>query len=318
MLSLDTSRICVTGGAGFLGRQVVERLIARGVSPEHIHIPRRSEYDLTRESNVVRMYQTFRPDVVIHMAAEIGGIGANQAAPGRFLYANLAMGLHLIEHARRAGLRKFVQVGTVCSYPKHCSVPFFEENLWSGYPEETNAPYGVAKKTLHVMLDAYCRQYALPSVVVIPANLYGPHDHFDLNNSHVIPAIIRKIETARIRDDRKVRCWGTGRATRDFLYVQDAAEAIVRATESIEQPDPINLGTGVETSMLELTERLARIMDYHGSFVWDATKPDGQPRRCVSAGKAMRLLDWTSRTPLGEGLRKTVEWFRSDSATRSM
>lgn len=312
MSQLEEMRICVTGGAGFLGRHVVERLVMTGVPRERILIPRRQEYDLTQELDVARMFSAFTPDVVIHLAAQVGGIGANQSTPGRFFYSNLAMGLHLIEHARLNRIRKFVQVGTVCSYPKHCPVPFSEDKLWSGYPEETNAPYGIAKKALYVMLDAYNKQYGLPSAVVIPTNLYGPHDNFDPATSHVIPALIRKIDQSIRRNEKEVSCWGTGRATRDFLFVEDAAEAIVSAAERIEHPDPINLGTGVEISMHDLGVVLTEIMEYQGTLIWDTSKPDGQPRRSVNSQRAGRLLDWKSRTSLIQGLRHTVGWFQSE------
>ena len=241
-MDLSSQRIVVTGGAGFLGRAVCRVLRERGVAADRIVVPRRREFDLTVESAVERLYETARPDVVIHLAAEVGGIGANMAHPGRFFYANMAMGLHLVEHARRRGLRKFVHTGTVCAYPKHCPVPFQEDDLWNGYPEETNAPYGVAKKAMFVMLDGYRREYGLASAVVVPVNLYGPGDNFDPASSHVIPALIRKCEEARIAGAPEVVCWGTGSATREFLYVDDAAEAIVRAAEVMDEPVPINLG----------------------------------------------------------------------------
>jgi GDP-L-fucose synthase len=256
------------------------------------------------------MYRSLRPDIVIHLAAEVGGIGANQAMPGRFLYANLAMALHLIEHARRNGIARFVQVGTICSYPKHTPVPFREEDLWNGYPEETNAPYGIAKKAALVMLDAYHRQYGLASAYLLPANLYGPRDNFDVRTSHVIPALIRRCSEASLGGERSIQCWGTGEATREFLFVTDAAEAVVRAAESIDVPVPINLGTGVEIKIRDLVQRIARHCSFDGAIEWDPTKPDGQPRRCLDVQRAQTMLGWRASTDLSDGLRRTVEWYR--------
>lgn len=264
MILLPNERLCVTGGAGFLGRAVCRVLRLRGVADDRIVVPRRRDYDLTREADVERLYADAKPTVVIHLAAEVGGIGANLAAPGRFFFANLAMGLHLIEHARRAGLKRFVLVGTVCAYPKFAAVPFREESLWAGYPEETNAPYGVAKKSLFVMLDAYHRQYGMKSAVVVPTNLYGPEDNFDPVSSHVIPALIRKVEEARLAGRDHVVCWGTGTPTREFLYVDDAAEGVVRAAERLDAPAPVNLGTGREISIRELAELICRLCGYNG------------------------------------------------------
>jgi GDP-L-fucose synthase len=304
------TRICVTGGAGFLGRVVCQELLARGATVENLFVPRRAEYNLTRENDVQRLYAERRPDVVIHLAAEVGGIGANMAQPGRFFFANMAMGLHLVEQARIAGIRKFVQVGTVCAYPKFAPVPFREDDLWNGYPEETNAPYGVAKKALFVMLDAYHRQYGLASSVVVPVNLYGPGDNFDPASSHVIPALIRKCEEARLRKDKEIVCWGTGSASREFLYVDDAALGIVAAAEKMEEPTPINLGTGREIAIAELVKLIARLCDFRGAIVWDASKPDGQPRRCLDTRRADELLAWHAKMPLEEGLRRAIAWWR--------
>jgi GDP-L-fucose synthase len=278
---------------------------------ENLFVPRRAEFDLTREYDAARLFHEQRPDVVIHLAAEVGGIGANMAQPGRFFFANMAMGLHLIEQARIAGIRKFVQVGTVCAYPKFAPVPFREDDLWEGSPEETNAPYGVAKKALFVMLDAYQRQYGLASSVVVPVNLYGPGDNFDPASSHVIPALIRKCEEARLRGDEKIVCWGTGSASREFLYVDDAASGIVAAAEKMEEPKPINLGTGQEISIAELVKLIARLCDFNGEIVWDPTKPDGQPRRCLDTSRANELLGWQAKMPLEEGLRRTIAWWRA-------
>jgi len=308
-IDLSTHRVMLTGGAGFLGHAVAERLRARGVA--ELFVPRRRDYDLTREADVQRAFADARPTVVIHLAAEVGGIGANQANPGRYFFANMAMALHCIEAARIAGVRKFVQAGTICSYPKFAPVPFAEESLWEGYPEETNAPYGVAKKAAMVMLDGYRRQYGLRSACVLPVNLYGPRDNFDLQTSHVIPALIRKCVEAQRRGDREIRCWGTGSASREFLFVDDAAEAIVRSAEFIDDPAPINLGTGREISIKDLTELIMRASGFEGHATWDPTKPDGQPRRCLDTGRAEQLLGWRASTTLEDGLRRTVEWYRS-------
>jgi GDP-L-fucose synthase len=313
MLDLADKRIVVTGGAGFLGKAVCRVLAARGVPPERIFVPRRAEFDLTVESAVERLYDAARPDVVIHLAAEVGGIGANMAHPGRFFYANMAMGLHLVEHARRRGLAKFVHTGTVCAYPKHCPIPFREDDLWNGYPEETNAPYGVAKKAIFVMLDGYRREYGLKSAVAVPVNLYGPGDNFDPASSHVIPALIRKCEEARVAQAPEVVCWGTGAATREFLYVDDAAEGIVRAAEVMEEPVPINLGGGVEIPIRDLVVKIAAACDYPGRIAWDATKPDGQPRRGLDIARARKLLGWEPRQGFDAGLAKTVAWWREQA-----
>ncbi|MEM8739712.1 MAG: GDP-L-fucose synthase [Planctomycetota bacterium] len=312
MLDLTQKKIVVTGGAGFLGRFVIDTLKQRGVTEEQIFVPRRKDYDLTREADVVRMYDDAAPDVVIHLAAEVGGIGANRDHPGRFFFANAAMGMHLIEHGRRfrgRGIEKFLQTGTVCAYPKFAPVPFNESDLWNGFPEETNAPYGVAKKALFVMLDGYKREYGFNSSVVVPVNLYGPHDNFDLQTSHVIPALIRKCVEARENGDAAMTCWGTGSASREFLFAQDAAEGIVVATETMDDPTPINLGTGREIKIKELVELVARICRFEGRIEWDATKPDGQPRRCLDTAKAQRLMGWEAKVGFEEGLSRTVAWF---------
>jgi GDP-L-fucose synthase len=313
-MNLKDQRIVVTGGAGFLGRAVGESLRRRGVTD--IAIPRRRDYDLTRESDVARMYETLRPDVVLHLAAEVGGIGANMDNPGRYFFANMAMALHLIEHARVHRLQKFVQVGTICAYPKFTPVPFREEDLWNGYPEETNAPYGVAKKAAMVMLDGYQRQYGLASAYLLPVNLYGPWDNFDLHTSHVIPALIRKcVEAIDARRDHIV-CWGTGSASREFLYVDDAGEGVVRAAETMEEPTPINLGTGMEITIKSLVHLIARLTGFTGEIRWDSTKPDGQPRRCLDTERAKKLLDWSAKIGFEEGLRRTIEWFRTHKTSR--
>ena len=315
MLDLKDHRVCVTGGGGFLGHFVCEVLRARGLSDDQVFVPRRKDYDLTREAGAVRLYADAKPDVVIHLAAEVGGIGANREHPGRFFFANMAMGLHLVEQARRYHIRKLIHTGTVCAYPKFAPVPFKENDLWDGYPEETNAPYGVAKKALFVMLDAYQREYGLKSAVVVPVNLYGPRDNFDPQSSHVVPALIRKCEEARRRGDASITCWGTGSASREFLYVKDAAEAIVRAAERVDSPEPINLGTGREITIKDLVILIARLTGFDGRIEWDASKPDGQPRRCLDTSLAQQRLDWRAATPFEQGLRETIDWWRGQSAS---
>ncbi|MEI6165502.1 MAG: GDP-L-fucose synthase [Planctomycetota bacterium] len=311
MTAFIEHRFVVTGGAGFLGRNVVRVLQERGVPRSQITIPRRASYDLTREADVERLYADAKPDIVLHLAAEVGGIGANMNAPGRFFFANMAMGLHLVEHARLNGIAKFVHTGTVCAYPKNCPVPFREEDIWNGFPEETNAPYGIAKKALFTMLDAYYRQYELKSAVVVPVNLYGPGDNFDKQSSHVIPALIRKCEEARVAGRDSIQCWGTGKATREFLFVEDAAEAIVRAAEVIDEPSLINLGGGREIAIGELVREIALACDFRGEIQWDASKPDGQPRRGIDISRARSLLKWAPQKDFTEGLAETVQWWRS-------
>ncbi|MBL8877790.1 MAG: GDP-L-fucose synthase [Phycisphaerales bacterium] len=308
-LQLPNLRICVTGGAGFLGSFVVERLIADGAKAENIMIPRRAQFDLTREADVSKMYSEARPDVVIHLAAEVGGIGANRDNPGRFFFANMAMGLHLIEHARQRGVQKFVQVGTICAYPKFCPVPFREDDLWNGYPEETNAPYGVAKKALLVMCQSYRAQYGLNAVYLLPVNLYGPRDNFDLNSSHVIPAMIRKFWEARESSAPTVELWGDGSPSREFLYVEDAAEGIVRAARLYDGDQPVNLGNGREIVIRELAEMVSRAVGYRGRIVWNAEKPNGQPRRALDVSRAKAMFGFAARTTFEAGLQRTVAWY---------
>ncbi len=315
--SLADKRIIVTGGAGFLGRHVVDRLVARGVPRTHLFIPRKADFDLTREADVVRLiHGAFGPrkaDAIIHLAAEVGGIGANRANPGRYFYANMAMALHLIEQARLDGLHErggtFVQVGTICAYPKFTPVPFREDELWNGYPEETNAPYGVAKKAAWQMLDAYGLQYGFKSAFVLPVNLYGPFDNFDLHSSHVIPALIRKCVEAQARGDQEIVCWGTGSASREFLYVDDAAEGIVLAAERYDGADPVNLGTDEELPIRDLVRIIAGATGFTGEIRWDASKPDGQPRRRVDPSRAASSFGFKAAVPFAVGLRRTVDWY---------
>lgn len=315
-------RVLVTGGAGFLGSVLCAKLRERGVSGDHLFVPRRRDFDLTSEDACKRIYrQAFsgKPvDVVVHLAAEVGGIGANRRSPGRYFYANMAMALHLIEQARLDGLvdrgGKFVQAGTICAYPKFTPVPFREEELWNGYPEETNAPYGVAKKAAWQMLDAYKLQYGMHSAFVLPVNLYGPGDNFDLESSHVIPALIRKCVEAQQRGDEKIVCWGTGKASREFLYVDDAAEGIIRAAEIMNEPTPINIGAGFEIAIRDLVALIAKLTGFSGRIEWDTTRPDGQPRRCTDITRAEQLLGWRPQVGFEEGLKRTIDWYRSSKA----
>ena len=311
MLSPDywtDKTVVLTGGAGFLGSHVADQLLECGCST--VAIPRRSEYDLTEQSDVRRLLSDVHPDIVVHLAAEVGGIGANLKCPGRFFYANLSMGLHLIEESRRTGVDKFVQVGTVCSYPKFATVPFREEELWNGYPEETNAAYGIAKKALLVQLAAYRAQYGMRGIYLLPVNLYGPRDNFDLQTGHVIPALIRKMIEAAETGSDEVSLWGTGSASREFLFVDDCARALLLATERYDDPDPVNIGTGSEISIRDLAVMIADITGFEGELSFDDSKPDGQPRRCLDTSRAMEAFGFRARVDLREGIQRTVDWYR--------
>jgi len=311
-MELQTLRVAVTGGAGFLGFHVVEALKARGC--RDIIVPRKSRYDLTHEDAVVRFYRDERPDVVIHLAAVVGGIGANRANPGRFFYDNLVMGALTMEHARRSGVRKYVALGTICSYPKFTPVPFHESALWDGYPEETNAPYGLAKKMLLVQSQSYRSQYGFNSIFLLPVNLYGPRDNFDPESSHVIPALIRRFIEARASHAPVVEVWGDGSATREFLYVTDAAEGIVKATERYDGEDPVNIGAGFEISIKDLATKIAALTGFEGRITWDTSKPNGQPRRCLDVSRAEALFGFRAATTFDVGLKQTVDWYLRERA----
>jgi GDP-L-fucose synthase len=310
-MNLANKRVLVTGGAGFLGSFVVAELRARGAG--EVIVPRSRDYDLVDMAAVRKLYDDARPDLVIHLAAQVGGIGANRKNPGKYFYDNLMMGVQLIEEGRQRGLQKLVAAGTICAYPKFAPVPFREDDLWNGYPEETNAPYGLAKKMLLVQSQAYREQYGFNSVVVFPVNLYGPRDNFDYESSHVIPAMIRKIEDAIRTGAAEVTLWGDGTPTREFLYVEDAAEGILAAAERYDGSEPINLGSGQEIAIRDLAQLIARIMDYRGRFVYDTSKPNGQPRRQLSVERAARLLDWRAKTSFEAGLTKTIAWWRQQN-----
>jgi GDP-L-fucose synthase len=310
--------VVVTGGAGFLGAYVVEKLRARGAG--RVFVPRRAEYDLVQGEAVRRLYADARPDLVIHLAAVVGGIGANRQNPGRYFYENLMMGAQLMEEARLAGVKKFVATGTICAYPKFTPVPFKEDDLWDGYPEETNAPYGLAKKAMLVQSQAYREQYGFNSIFLLPVNLYGPRDNFDLESSHVIPALIRKCVEAARRGERRVTCWGTGNVTREFLHAEDCAEGLLLAAERYDKPEPVNLGTGFEISIRELAEKIATLVGFKGELVWDDSQPDGQPRRCLDVTRAEREFGFRAGISFDEGLRQTIDWYlsQSDSSARSI
>ena len=306
-INWPNTRAVVTGGAGFLGSFVVDKLRERGC-PDVI-VPRSADYDLRDRDDIVRLYEEARPDIVLHLAAVVGGIGANQDNPGRFFYDNAIMGIQLIEYARQMGVQKFVATGTICAYPKFTPIPFHEDELWNGYPEETNAPYGLAKKMMLVQTQAYRQQYGFNGIYLLPVNLYGPRDNFDLHTSHVIPALIRKCAEAKNAGRSEIVLWGDGTPTREFLYVEDAAEGLLRAAESYSGSEPVNLGTGEEIHIRDLAQVIAEEVGFTGEIVWDTTKPNGQPRRCLDVSRAKELFGFEAQNTLREGIAKTVAWF---------
>lgn len=307
-MSFPYRRVVVTGGAGFLGSYVVEKLQARGC--EQIIVPRSAEYDLVCGDDVRRLLDVTKPDLVIHLAAVVGGIGANRQNPGRYFYDNLMMGVQLIEESRLRGVKKFVATGTICAYPKFTPVPFKEDDLWNGYPEETNAPYGIAKKAMLVQSQAYREQYGFNSIFLLPVNLYGPRDNFDLESSHVIPALIRKCVEAVSRGEKQIECWGTGQVTREFLHAEDCAEGILLAAEKYNKSEPVNLGAGFEISIKELAEKIADLVGFKGELIWNSSQPDGQPRRCLDVTRAEKEFGFRAQINFDGGLKQTIDWYR--------
>ena len=303
-------RVVVTGGAGFLGGYVTQGLWKRGC--KNILVPKIEDYDLVNLSDIVTMYENMKPDIVIHLAAVVGGIGANRQRPGEFFYKNLMMGVQLIEQGRLRNIEKFVAIGTVCAYPKFTTVPFMEQDLWNGYPEQTNAPYGLAKKMLLVQSQAYRQQYDFNSIFLLPVNLYGPGDNFDPASSHVIPALIKKCVDAIDSGASYIECWGTGNVSREFIYAGDAAEGILLATEHYDGSEPVNIGAGFEITIKELAEKIAKLTGFKGEIRWDSSKPDGQPRRCLDVSKAKKFFGFEAKTPFDEGLRATIDWYEAN------
>ena len=308
-------RVTVTGGRGFLGRPLVRMLTEAGAQ---VSTFTSKDYNLTRQADVARMYGDLRPEVVLHLAARVGGIGANRDNPGSFFYDNAMMGIELMEQARQVGVRKFVQVGTVCAYPKFAPIPFSEDDIWDGYPEETNAPYGLAKKMLLVQAQAYRQQYGFDAIYLIPVNLYGPGDNFDLHSSHVIPALIRKCLEAKRAGAASIEVWGTGTPTREFLYVDDAARGIMMAAERYDKPGPVNLGTSEEISIRDLVALITELTGFEGQILYDASKPDGQPRRKLNVDRAKREFGFVAETPFRAGLQRTIEWFKANASAASV
>ncbi len=312
MLNLRSKKIIVTGGAGFLGSKVVEKLLARGIPKENIFVPFHHEYDLRKLNDIKAMFDKFNANIVIHLAAKVGGIGFNRENPGELFYDNMIIGVQLMEEARLRNIEKFVAIGTICAYPKFTPVPFKEENLWEGYPEETNAPYGLAKKMLLVQSQSYRQQYGFNSIYLLPVNLYGPGDNFNPASSHVIPALIKKCVDAINNKDDKIVIWGTGNASREFLFVEDAAEGIILATEKYNGSEPINLGAGFEIKIKDLVDKIVKYSEFKGKIEWDSTKPDGQPRRCLDVSRAEKEFGFRANTNFDEGLQKTISWYKKN------